>query len=311
VIPCAVGLAVEPRQAQRVLDLTDDADRAVPGARRRADVVIRLRPRRRAKLGADRHAAAANPRLVHCSITGYGTPAGARNLGLGALVAARTGHQWESRGTLGGTIARLAGVEGMMPGLEAPEGCWVGAERAGPLFSGIPWPSFAPAYLATLAISAAIRAREITGRGQHVHTSLFQGALCSTLGGWQRVDHPDAPNFQTWVTDPRAPKGFFRCKDGRWTHHWVPLPSFVLGVAERSSGDHAGRPAAGPGRHRHASRRHGVAVPHAAHGRGGRGVPSDGGWRSPRRYCRSSRCDRSKRTVRSPLPRRRVRDRGR
>jgi crotonobetainyl-CoA:carnitine CoA-transferase CaiB-like acyl-CoA transferase len=218
------------------LDLTDDQDRRrFQALARRADVVVEsFAPGVAAKLGTDHDTLlAANPRLIHCSITGYGhTGRHSDRPAIDALVAARTGHQWESRGVLGGTIARLAGVEGMMPGLEAPEGCWVGAEREGPLFSGIPWPSFATAYLATLAISAAIRAREVTGRGQHVHTSLFQGALCSTLGGWQRVDHPDAPNFQTWVTDPRAPKGFFRCADGRWTHHWVPLPGFVLGVSE-------------------------------------------------------------------------------
>jgi crotonobetainyl-CoA:carnitine CoA-transferase CaiB-like acyl-CoA transferase len=218
------------------LDLTDATDRArFQALAAVADVVIEsFEPGVAAKLGADHETLlAANPRLIHCSITGYGhTGRDAHRPGIDALVAARTGHQWEVRGVEGGTIARLAGVEGMLPGLEAPEGCWVGAERPGPLFEGIPWPSFATAYIATFAISAALRAREITGRGQHVHTSLFQGALCSTLGGWQRVEHPDAPNFQTWVTDPRAPKGFFRCKDGRWTHHWVPLPGFVLGVSE-------------------------------------------------------------------------------
>jgi crotonobetainyl-CoA:carnitine CoA-transferase CaiB-like acyl-CoA transferase len=176
-----------------------------------------------------------NPRLVYCSITGYGSEGKhAGRPAIDALVAARTGHQWEARGVLGGTIARLAGTEGMLPGLEAPPGCWVGAERDGPLFSGIPWPSLATFYLTTLAINAALRARGITGRGQHVETSIMQGVLCSTLGGWQRVEKPDSPHFQTWVIDPRAPKGFFRCADGRWTHHWVPLPGFILGA---SSGD--------------------------------------------------------------------------
>jgi crotonobetainyl-CoA:carnitine CoA-transferase CaiB-like acyl-CoA transferase len=119
-----------------------------------------------------------------------------------------------------------------MPGLEAPEGCWVGADRDGPLFSGMPWISLATFYLATLGINAALRARLQTGRGQQVSTSLVQGAICSTLGGWQRAEKADIPNFQTWVTDPRAPKGFFRAADGRWTHHWVPLPGFVLGVSK-------------------------------------------------------------------------------
>jgi crotonobetainyl-CoA:carnitine CoA-transferase CaiB-like acyl-CoA transferase len=219
-----------------VLDLKAPAGRdAFLSLAARADVVIEsFEPGVTTRLGIDYDSVAGiNSRLVYCSITGYG--ADGRHAGrpaIDALVAARTGHQWEARGVVGGTIARLAGVEGMMPGVEAPEGCWVGAERDGPLFSGIPWPSLAAFYLATLAINAALRARAVTGRGQHVQTSLMQGVLCSTLGGWQRVEKPDAPNFQTWVIDPRAPKGFFRCADGRWTHHWVPLPSFVLGVSQ-------------------------------------------------------------------------------
>ena len=59
------------------------------------------------------------------------------------------------------------------------------ADRPGPLFGGIPWASVATFYNATLAISAALRAREVTGRGQHVHTSLLQGVLATTVAGWQ------------------------------------------------------------------------------------------------------------------------------
>lgn len=83
-----------------------------------------------------------------------------------------------------------------------------------------------------MGINAAVRVRELTGRGQHVNASLFQGVLASTIGAWQRVNDPDVPYFQTWVIDPRAPKGFFKASDGRWTHHWVPLPEFILSAAE-------------------------------------------------------------------------------
>ena len=165
---------------------------------RHADVVIEsFGPGVATRLGVDHdQLAAGNPRLITCSITGYGhTGKHADRPAIDALVAARTGHQWEGRGVLGGTIARLAGTEGILPGVEAPEGCWVGTEREGPLFAGVPWPSLATSYLTSLAVNAALRAREITGRGQHVHTSLLQGVLCSTLGGWQRVEKPDAPHF--------------------------------------------------------------------------------------------------------------------
>ena len=104
---------------------------------------------------------ARNPRLVHCAITGYGDHGRhADRPAIDALVAARTGHQWESRGVEGGTIARLAGVAPAFPDLETPPECQVAAPRPGPLFSGVPWVSLAAAYQATLAISAALRVRE-------------------------------------------------------------------------------------------------------------------------------------------------------
>jgi crotonobetainyl-CoA:carnitine CoA-transferase CaiB-like acyl-CoA transferase len=187
-------------------------------------------PGEAARLGLD-HAAlqARNPRLVHCAITGYGDHGRHSDRpAIDALVAARTGHQWESRGVEGGTIARLAGAPPAFPDLETPPECQVAAPRPGPLFSGVPWVSLAAAYQATLAISAALRVREVTGRGQAVATSLLQGVLGTTQFAWQRVEHPDAQNFQSWIIDSRAPRGVFRCADGRWVHQWVPLPEFIL-----------------------------------------------------------------------------------
>ena len=216
------------------LDLRDTDDRAVFLAlARRADVVIEsFAPGVAATLGID-HATllAANPRLVHCSITGYGeTGKHADRPAYDALVAARTGQQFESRGAVGTTIGRLAGA-GILPDHVGPDGCMIGAPRPGPLFSGVPWISLATFYNASVAINAALYAREITGRGQHVHTSMLQGALATTVGPWQRVEHADREGFNSWVFDPRAPKGFFQGSDGRWTHHWVASPRFVFETA--------------------------------------------------------------------------------
>jgi len=219
-----------------VLDPHDGADRErLLALATHADVLIEnFAPGGAAELGLDHDALLArNPRLVHCSITAYGDDgAHAHRPAVDALVAARTGHQWESRGVPGGTLARLAGIPPAFPDLVVPDDCWVAAPRSGPLHSGVPWVSMAAAYLATLAISAALRVREQTGRGQRVSTSLFQGVLATTLSAWQRVEHADTPNFQSWISDPRAPKGVFRCADGRWIHQWVPLPDFVISAAE-------------------------------------------------------------------------------
>ncbi|MHB8467354.1 MAG: CaiB/BaiF CoA transferase family protein, partial [Acidimicrobiales bacterium] len=231
-----------------IIDLEDASGRtAFVALASRADVLIEsFSPGTTTRLGID-HAtlSATNPRLIYCSITGYGADSpDSQRPGIDALVAARTGHQWEGRGTLGGTIGRLSGTKGMMPGLEAPAGCWVGPDREGPLFSGVPWVSLATFYLATVAINAAIRARAVTGRGQHINASLLHGVLATTIAPWQQAEHPDTPHFETWVIDPRAPKGFFLAADNRWLHHWVPLPEFIVGAA--ANGMEAGEGVVGP-----------------------------------------------------------------
>jgi crotonobetainyl-CoA:carnitine CoA-transferase CaiB-like acyl-CoA transferase len=180
-----------------------------------------------------------NPRLIYCSLTGYGDDGtDAERPAYDALVAARTGQFWEHRGRVGGTISLISGGPGMMQGLEPPtQECWVGPPRKGPLFSGVPWASVATAYHASIAIAAALRVRERTGVGQRVQTSLVQGVLGNTFGVWQRAEKHDAPWFQSWVIDPRAPKALWKSSDDKWMHQWNALPSFVLGTAEKAKAE--------------------------------------------------------------------------
>lgn len=215
------------------LDLTDAADVAtaqdlIVGA----DVLVDTFEEPPAGLDAAT-LAAANPRLVHCTITAYGDAAAhSGRHAVEALVAARTGLHWEARGVPGTTIGMLSGRVDPLGHLEADPATAVGPDRAGPMFTGIPWASNAAAYLATVAVTAGLRAREVCGRGQHVATSLLQGVLCSGSIAWQRVEHPDSESYLGWTTDPRAPKGFYRAADGRWIQQWVQLPAFMLGVSE-------------------------------------------------------------------------------
>lgn len=192
-----------------------------------------------------------NPRLIYVSITGYGKDTrDADRPGYDSLVMARTGLQWDQRGRVGGHLHHInRNRDYPLADLDTPEGSSDGPKRDGPLFSASPWPSLSAAYLAALGVSAALVARESTGRGQHVETSLLQGAFAAGTGALQRATDLDAPMFWTWVFDQRASKGFFQCADGRWIQHWVPNPKFVLGSSQGDTLVPAGvRPSEDPDR---------------------------------------------------------------
>ncbi len=222
-----------------VLDLHDDHDRArFVALATYADVVLEsFSPGTAERLGIGYDTlAAANPRVVYCAITGYGDRGrDADRPGYDALVSARTGQLFESRGVAGTTIGRLSGFDDPLRGVELRTDLGVGPGRDGPLFFGVPWPSIAAAHFASVAVSAALRVRQQTGRGQRVATSLMQAVLGMTGMAWQRVEHPDAPRYLSWVVDPRAPKAFFRTVDGQWVHQWFPVPADVLAAG---AGDH-------------------------------------------------------------------------
>jgi crotonobetainyl-CoA:carnitine CoA-transferase CaiB-like acyl-CoA transferase len=218
-----------------VLDLQDPADREICLALARdADVVLEsFSPGVTARLGIDFETLQAeNARLVHCSITAYGAKTSFRDRpGYDALVAARCGTLHEQRGHLGGAMTHMNREEPYLPDLEIPEGMEPGSPRNGPIFTYTPWLSFYAALNATLGISAALLAREHTGRGQHVQTSLLQSAFLATASKWMRAEHSDTRRFRTWVYERRATKGMFQCSDGRWVQQWVPNPAFVLSSA--------------------------------------------------------------------------------
>lgn len=219
-----------------VLDLGDATDRDTFLALvRGADVLLEsFAPGVTDRLGIDWDTLhAENPRLVHCSITAYGSRSTMRDRpGYDALVAARCGLLNEQRAHLGGAMTHMNREEPFLPDLEIPEGMEPGAPREGPIFTYTPWTSLATAFNASLGINAALLARETTGRGQHVETSMLQAAFTVTASKWIRAEDSNSPRFRTWVYDRRATKGMFECADGRWVQQWVPNPAFVLSCAD-------------------------------------------------------------------------------
>jgi crotonobetainyl-CoA:carnitine CoA-transferase CaiB-like acyl-CoA transferase len=220
------------------LDLHQAEDKATLLAlARTADILVEsYAPGETARLGIDYATLSAlNPRLIVCSITGYGRDnAHSQRPAIDALVQARTGLMFEQRGWPEGALNHISGLPDPFPDLEIPADAVQGADRDGPLFVASQWPSLGAFFSASLGIAAALRARGLTGKGQWVETSLLQGALAGAAGVWQRAEKPDAPGFDTWILNSKSSKGHFQAKDGHWLHNWVPNPRFIL---QASAGD--------------------------------------------------------------------------
>lgn len=158
-----------------------------------------------------------NPRLVYASCPAY--PEGHRladRAGYDALVQAASGQQWEQPG-------------------------W----RPGPIFLHLPMPSMGAMFLVPSGILAALIARTTTGRGQHVRTSLLQGAFLFTTQIWSHVEKADSTFHE--VMSKSYPPGvhqemLFEVKGGDWVHTCVmsgltPLKSQdeIVGLTEAAS----------------------------------------------------------------------------
>lgn len=145
------------------LDLGTDAGRSellalIDGA----DVFVESwRPGAAGRLGLGREVLEArNPRLVSCSISGFGADGPHGDVpGYEALVHA-----------LVGTMAEQPG------------------HRDGPIFEGLPFAGIGAAHLALIGTLAALYRRTIDGIGRHVETSLLDGALAYLSMLWGESD---------------------------------------------------------------------------------------------------------------------------
>ncbi|TQM11194.1 CaiB/BaiF CoA transferase family protein [Pseudonocardia kunmingensis] len=143
------------------LDLHDAADHEIAlGLAVGSDVVVEsFRPGVSDALGLGHTALAArNPRVITCSITGFGRTGPYADLqGYEGVVMAKTGVLWHVAGLAGG---------------------------GRPAFPAALYGSFPATQLALQGILAALVEREDSGRGQHVETSIAQGITVHDTFGW-------------------------------------------------------------------------------------------------------------------------------
>jgi crotonobetainyl-CoA:carnitine CoA-transferase CaiB-like acyl-CoA transferase len=246
---CRLGYRTWNRGKRAItLNLKDEADREVfLTLAAHADVVIENFPVGvAARQGADYATLSkANPRLIHASIDGYRDTSHRDRPSYDLLVSARMGLQWEHRSWPETSLYRMAKAADPFPEFDVDFALRQGPPREGPLVAGVPTASQGAFYSAIVAICAALYAREETGRGQHIQTSMMQGCAFAAGTVWQRAQHYESPGFSTWIYGSKAPKGHFKCKDGRWIHNWVPNPRFMLaagaGEAINSSPDFSTR----------------------------------------------------------------------
>jgi crotonobetainyl-CoA:carnitine CoA-transferase CaiB-like acyl-CoA transferase len=154
-------LAVNRNKRSLVLDLKSAEHQAVLH-RLVADADVLLenyRPGVAARLGADWETLSSiNPRLIYASVSGFGQT---------GPYAQRPGYD---------LIAQ--GLSGVMSVTGEPDG--------DPVKCGIPIGDLSAGLFCAVAILSAVVARERTGRGQRIDTSLFEGALALSI--WETAE---------------------------------------------------------------------------------------------------------------------------
>jgi crotonobetainyl-CoA:carnitine CoA-transferase CaiB-like acyl-CoA transferase len=176
------------------LDLKQPGDLATARAlAAHSDVLIEnFRPGVMSRLGLGyAELAAASPRLVYCSLPGFGaTDPRAELPGWEGVIDAATGNCRIRAG-------------------EAPER-W---DTSRPTYSSVPGASTAAAFLAAVAVVSALVERHQSGRGQHIEVPLFD-AVFEVIG--------DAGAYVTargltpqWAL-AKWGSGTYRCRDGRY-----------------------------------------------------------------------------------------------
>ena len=188
------------------IDLRTEGGRAVAhGLVRRADVFLsNLRRRKLAALGMDYATLReVNPRLVYAGLTGYGTEGPEQD---------RAAFDYAAFWARAGVMASLGEPEGPPP-TQRPG---MGDHMTGLGIAG--------------AIAAALFARDRTGIGQEIRTSLYENGLWMLASDVQvaiTTGYCHMPGGRAAAPNPLF--NFYRTKDNRWLHlvmlqpdrHWA------------------------------------------------------------------------------------------
>lgn len=173
-----------------------------------ADVLVEgYRPGVMARLNADYATLRAiNPRLIYCSITGYGQT---------GPMAHRAGHDMNYLAIAG--LLGASGVDGevVQPGIQT-------ADIAG----GALYP--------VIGILAALNQRHTTGEGQHVDASMTDGAagLGIMLHAKQHLDAKPVAPGEGDLAGGKLCYRTYHCADGRFLAVGALEPKFWMGVCQ-------------------------------------------------------------------------------
>ena len=186
-------LAVNRNKRGLVLDLKQPPGVAIlKQLAATADVLVEnYRPGVAKRLGVDYETLAAlNPRLIYCSISGFG----------------QTGPYADR----GGYDLIAQGMSGIMSA--------TGSEGGAPVKVGVPITDLGAGLFGVVGILCALRARHVTGRGQLVDTSLFEAGLA--LSAWEATEYwytGQVPRGLGTAHRLNAPYQAFRTSDGHFT----------------------------------------------------------------------------------------------
>lgn len=190
----------KPEGRQKILELLGDTD----------ILVEQYRPGVMSKFGLDYNTLASQfPRLIYCSITGYGQTGPHKD---------RAGHDIN--------YAARSGIAVM-----------TGTKAKGPVIPGVPLCDLSGSLNAVIGMLTALYQREKSGCGQYIDISLHaSGLFMSALWAQMELAAQISPRWETTPLNGASLYGFYQTKDQRYLSVGALEPKFVKGFLEAIGG---------------------------------------------------------------------------